>query len=142
MERVHLKFCKWLLKVRKSTCNDFVYGELGRYPLLIERKVRILKYWLKIVQGDACLLVKKTYLSLYNSTQENRKLGVIGKIIVRNGLEKFGTSKECLIKQHSYGNVDCDFMINGYHNGSKMLTTPLIVYCTGRLDISLFFVNT
>ena len=31
VERMHLKFCKQLLGV-KQTKNDFVYGELGRYP--------------------------------------------------------------------------------------------------------------
>ena len=31
-ERIHLKFCKSILNVRKSTCNTSVYAELGRYP--------------------------------------------------------------------------------------------------------------
>ena len=35
IERIHLKFCKTLLKVKSSTCNMGVYGELGRYPLYI-----------------------------------------------------------------------------------------------------------
>ena len=30
IERVHLQFCKRLLGVKKTTQNDFVYGELGR----------------------------------------------------------------------------------------------------------------
>jgi hypothetical protein len=32
LERVHLKFCKILLKLKSSTPNYMVYGELGRYP--------------------------------------------------------------------------------------------------------------
>ena len=36
VERVHLKFCKWVLKVSKSTTNEMVYGELGRCPLILE----------------------------------------------------------------------------------------------------------
>lgn len=44
VERVHLKFCKWLLKVRRATTTEVVYGELGRFPLLLERKLRIIKY--------------------------------------------------------------------------------------------------
>ena len=38
VERVHLKFCKWVLKVSKSTTNEMVYGELGRCPLILEKR--------------------------------------------------------------------------------------------------------
>ena len=34
VERVHLQFCKRLLGVKKTTQNDFVYGEFGRTSLL------------------------------------------------------------------------------------------------------------
>ena len=56
IERVHLKFCKRLLNVRINTCNSVVYGELGRCPLYINRYVRMIKYWLRIVQTDNILL--------------------------------------------------------------------------------------
>jgi hypothetical protein len=36
IERVHLKFCKLLLRLKASTPNFMVYGELGRYPLEID----------------------------------------------------------------------------------------------------------
>ena len=45
LERIHLKFCKQLLGVKTSTCNmAAVYGELGRYPLFVNRYTRIIKY--------------------------------------------------------------------------------------------------
>ena len=44
IERVHRKFCKYLLNVKTSTNNYAVYNELGRYPLVIERYIRIVKY--------------------------------------------------------------------------------------------------
>ena len=31
IERVHLKFCKYILKMKTSTLNENVYGEVGRY---------------------------------------------------------------------------------------------------------------
>jgi hypothetical protein len=49
IENVHLEYCKKLLCVKRTTQNDFVYGELGRYPLYITRYVRIVKYWLSII---------------------------------------------------------------------------------------------
>ena len=57
VERVHLKFCKWLRKVLNCTTYEMVYGKLGRFPMLINRKIIILKYRVKIVNGKA--LVKK-----------------------------------------------------------------------------------
>ena len=44
LERIHLKFCKRLLKVKLNTCNACVYSELGRYPMYINRYVRVIKY--------------------------------------------------------------------------------------------------
>ena len=50
IETFHLAFLKSLLGVKASTPNCFVYGELGVYPLQIERKLRVIKYWLKIIR--------------------------------------------------------------------------------------------
>lgn len=40
-ERIPLKFCKRLLRV-KYTCTAYVYGELGRYSLYIQRYNKII----------------------------------------------------------------------------------------------------
>ena len=61
IERLHLKLCKRLVKVRSNTCNAAVYGELGRYPLYVNRYIRIIKYWLNVVNTDNILL-KCVYL--------------------------------------------------------------------------------
>ena len=51
VERVHLKFCKIILHVKKSTPDFMVYGELGRFPLGIYVKLRIINYWAKLLTG-------------------------------------------------------------------------------------------
>ena len=51
IERVHMKFCKLLLKVKNSTPNFMIYGELGRYSLEIDIKLRIINYWTKLLSG-------------------------------------------------------------------------------------------
>lgn len=66
IERVHLKFCKFVLGVKRSTTNMGVYGELGRYPLYIERYVRIIKFWCKLILCDN-IIVNKLYNSLTNA---------------------------------------------------------------------------
>ena len=58
IERVHRKFCKWYLSVKMSTNNLSLYAELGRYPLYIGRRIRIIKYWLNLYQTkhENCIL--------------------------------------------------------------------------------------
>ena len=36
IEKLHLRYCKYILNVNKNTTSSMVYGELGRYPLNIE----------------------------------------------------------------------------------------------------------
>ena len=49
-------FVKQLLGLRKGTCNDFIYSELGRFPLYITRKLRIVKYWIKLCNTNTSIL--------------------------------------------------------------------------------------
>jgi len=71
IERLHLKFCKRLLNVKTSTCNMGVYGELGRYPLFINRYVRIIKYWGKVISSENCLIT-----TLYTNLKEKAEQGI------------------------------------------------------------------
>ena len=45
IEKVHLQFCKNILKVRSTTPNYMVYGELGRYPMEVMVKRKIVLFW-------------------------------------------------------------------------------------------------
>jgi hypothetical protein len=45
IEKVHLQFCKNILKVRSTTPNYMVYGELGRYPMEVVVKRKIVLFW-------------------------------------------------------------------------------------------------
>ena len=58
IERVHRKFCKRLLNVKTNTNSLANLSELGRYPLIINRKIRIIKYWLKLhtQKSNNCIL--------------------------------------------------------------------------------------
>ena len=58
IERVHRKFCKWLINVKMSTNNLSLAGEFGRFPLYIGRHVRIIKCWLNLFSSKAnnCIL--------------------------------------------------------------------------------------
>ena len=45
IEKMHLQFCKKIIKVRNSTPNCMVYGELGRLPLEIMVKQKLVLFW-------------------------------------------------------------------------------------------------
>ena len=48
VKRLHLKFCKILLRVKKSTTSAMVYGELDRLPLSMQVQSRFLNFWFKL----------------------------------------------------------------------------------------------
>ena len=73
VERVHLRFLKQILAVRQQTCYMIVYGELGRVPLYVSRKVRIVKYWYKIL-SDPCTLLNKVYKQEANDVDNNSNM--------------------------------------------------------------------
>ena len=58
-------FCKKILKLNSRTADYFIYGELGRYPLKLNRHYCIIKYWLNVVNGKCNRLVSKAYNMLY-----------------------------------------------------------------------------
>ena len=63
IERLHLKFCK--LHLKTSTPDYMVYGELGRYPISIDIKVRMIKFWCKLIMGKQSKLSHICYKLLY-----------------------------------------------------------------------------
>ena len=73
IERLHLKFCKYVLCVYKSTPNVMIYGELGRYPLSISVKVRMITFWANVIN---CNTSKLTGV-LYSLASRNHNLNSI-----------------------------------------------------------------
>lgn len=71
IERMHLKYCKYVLCLKKSTPDIMVYGELGRFPLYIEIYCRIIKYWLKLINGKSSKLVYKLFFICKNVIDAN-----------------------------------------------------------------------
>ena len=48
IESLQLEFLKYILHVKKSTPNCFVYGETGQFPLYIHVQSRLIKFWHKL----------------------------------------------------------------------------------------------
>ena len=66
IEQVHLHFCKRLLGVRKGTCNELIYNELGRFPLKTITKLRLFKYWIKL-RSTSNVIIKGVYEDLVHN---------------------------------------------------------------------------
>jgi hypothetical protein len=49
IETIHMQFCKQILGVKKTTQNDFIYGELGRISFKTIHHYNIIKYWTRIL---------------------------------------------------------------------------------------------
>ena len=50
-----------MLGVKDNTCSAIVYGEVGRYPVIVQHRVTLLKYWCNLVDLDSESLEKKAY---------------------------------------------------------------------------------
>ena len=56
VESVHTMFLKRVLDVKLSASNDFVYSETGRLALVVSRQFSMLKYWVKLLKTDNCIM--------------------------------------------------------------------------------------
>ena len=48
LESVHLGYFKYVLNVKRQTSSLAVYGETGRYPLLLRQQDRVIKSWIRL----------------------------------------------------------------------------------------------
>ena len=73
IEIVHEKFCRYLLGVKKSTNIAAMYGELGRMPLRVVRNLRMLKYWIRILENNnENPFAYRIYEMMYNDIMQGR----------------------------------------------------------------------
>ena len=66
-----MRFCKRMQRVKQSTPNDFIYGELGRIDYQRQKYINVVKYWLKIVHTDERKYIKCTYTMMLNDIELN-----------------------------------------------------------------------
>ena len=78
IEKVHLKFCKLLLKVKKTTPNCMIYGEIGAYPLYCSVKSQMINYWINILCSKNNKLTSIFYTLILSKTYIGRNFQVIG----------------------------------------------------------------
>ena len=60
-ENIHLHCCKWALNVSRMCSNSGALGELGRYPLLQNIIINVIKYWMHLESLPEDRLLYKVY---------------------------------------------------------------------------------
>ena len=75
IEIVHNKFCRKILYVRQSTNLSCLYGEFGRVPLNVIRKINMIRYWFKIVNDHENSLTNMIYRMLRSDADKNVNYG-------------------------------------------------------------------
>ena len=90
IERVHRKFCKYIINVKQTTNNYALYSEVGPYPLLIERRIRIVKYWFNLMRkSENNCIINSVYnemkISIVNDSRNSFWLTKLKNLLEQNG---------------------------------------------------------
>lgn len=84
LEKVHNDFLRKITKSRRSTPINFLYGELGRYPISIVIKSRMIAFWNRLILGDEKKLSLQIYKYMVNLPNSNFKWLNEIKLILTN----------------------------------------------------------
>ena len=64
LERIHNDFLRKITKTKKSTPLYMLYAELGRYPIEITIKCRMINFWNRIITGKQSKIAHVLYCAL------------------------------------------------------------------------------
>lgn len=69
-DKIHAKFCKYVLGVHSKACNFAVFSELGQFPSLVTTITGCINFWMHILQSGSETLISKAYIEQYNSSND------------------------------------------------------------------------
>ena len=91
IDRLQLRFYKSILKLRASTPTFMVYGEVGKYPVELHIKLRMLLFWQKLVseenRNNLSSVIYRVLFTLHkNNLIECNYISCIEQILIEIGL--------------------------------------------------------
>ena len=104
-----------------------IYGEVGRYPLIVHRKIAIMKYWQKILSNPSSLLcnvfnMKDNNGNIVNGFHKNKSIvtkadiEMISRKIKDTFIQNWFTDIENSSKLHCYRSFKTCFEYENYLN--------------------------
>lgn len=88
-ERIHNSFLRSVIKCRKSTPLYMLYGELGRHPIEITIKTRIIGYWTRLITGNQLKLANLMYQKLMSTDHQFKWIKNVQSILQEAGRNDF-----------------------------------------------------
>ena len=100
IERIHLKFLKYLFNLKKSTPTYMIYGELGIVPITVEIQSRVLNFWCNLTESDenpklSSLLYKAIYIMYGKRKIKSEWLSNVEKCLNELGFSGIWQSQSC-----------------------------------------------
>lgn len=96
LEQVHLRFCKTIPRLKLSTPNIIIYGELGRFPLSLAVKIRMVKFWCRLEGREdnkfSSILYKLLYINFANYGFNSKWIVFMKNIFDSCGMSNVWTS--------------------------------------------------
>ena len=120
IEKVHTKFCKFMFGVSKFSHNMPIYGELGRYPLSITIKQRMVCYWTRILKSNQHKPNKVMYDILYNlhckDIHSSGWIKCINTIFQNNGISYIWATQDFKVDSNNVHKCECDQFKQLWHS--------------------------
>ena len=100
-EKMHLRWCKYILGVNGKSTNIAVLAELGRYPLRVEVLTNSIKYWLRMIGANPGSLLYDCYRENVLLLEHDKKCWLSDVVDI---VKQLGINNQMLDKN---GNLDC-----------------------------------
>ena len=140
VEKLHLKFCKILLNLKRSTCSAMVYGETGRFPVSIVVYQKMFGFWYRLSSSRRNKLSDVMYQFLFKVDSNNPWYIETKKLLCTHGLNYVWMSNAkdmdyCYLKskiqlilqdtfqQHWYSDITTSSKCNNYCVFKKYFAT-------------------
>ena len=110
----------YIFWMSKYTHNMPVYGELGRYPLSIQIKQRMVRYWTRILNSSEYKLNTVMYTILFNLHCKNAHLSpwirYVSSIFQNSGSNYVRLTQNCNIDANILLKSECDQFTQLWHS--------------------------
>ena len=106
IEKIHTDFLRKISKLRKSTPKYMLYSELGRYPIEIHIKCRMIGYWNRLITGKQSKLSYQIYRYMNSLPKfESKWIKHIKSILMETGRFDYWVSQNNNIQTNNINKV-------------------------------------